>query len=132
MLSKLTLNEIYQEVKEYMLKNFDFNLDLPININYHLTNAVAQVVLPNPRIELSGIILKCEYLNKEAFTEILEHEAIHYYLWSLSKPFQDGSEDFEYLLRLKKLPSTHYRGFPVANTLLLINQGHRVYISRYL
>lgn len=132
MLTKSTLNDIYSNVSKFMLENFNFNFDIPFNINYHLPTAVAQVVFPNPRIEISGIIVNSSYVNIEAFTEVLEHEAIHYYLWSLKQPFQDGTVAFESLLKQKKLPSTHFKDSPVTNTLLFINNNKNVYINRYI
>jgi SprT-like protein len=102
----LTIEELTRHAKEFLRKNYDMDLTVPITINPRLKSSLGRFVFsksPN-EIQIAGYVIK--YADKSVILDTLFHECVHYALYMQGKPFNDGDELFELELRRLGVSST--------------------------
>lgn len=101
--------EIYTKlVKNFLKKNFDLELTVPVEINNRLTRSLGRFVHTSAtpeKIEVSRSLIK--YHTKEEMMDVLYHEAVHYACFVMSKPFHDGDRYFEETLKRLNVSPTN-------------------------
>lgn len=90
--------------ESFLNKNYRLSLKIPLTINNRLRVTQGSFVTnynetEARRIELSGDLI--QYGTENVILDTLRHELVHYALFSLGKPFDDGDDYFEN--ELKKL-----------------------------
>lgn len=92
--------------KWFLKEHYDLKLEIPFKINGRLKRALGRFeytvdVVNNEekakKIQLSKDLVR--YHTEEETHKVLIHELIHYALFTLDKPFDDGDEYFENELR---------------------------------
>lgn len=93
----MTLEELTNYAKDFLEKNYDLPLNIPIQRNNRLRSSYGRFVYnqdANPlRIEIAGLMF--DYASDDIIYNVLRHECIHYALFVLGKAYQDGADDFE-------------------------------------
>jgi SprT-like protein len=105
----LTIEELTRHAKEFLRKNYDMDLTVPIVINPRLKRAMGRFVYHQSSnepvaIQIAGYVIK--YGDKSVILDTLYHELIHYVLFMQGKPFDDGTKCFESELRRLGVSST--------------------------
>jgi SprT-like protein len=98
----LTIEELTRHAKEFLRKNYDMDLTVPIVINHRLKKAMGRFVYYKTSktpvaIQIAGYVIK--YADKTVILDTLYHELIHYALFMQGTPFADGTDSFESELR---------------------------------
>lgn len=95
--------------KEFIRKEYNINLDIPVRINNRLSRSLGRFVITrgniDNRIEFAGYLLKEG--TDEQIISVLKHECIHYVLYQLGRDFKDGQKDFENELKRHGAGSTN-------------------------
>lgn len=121
---RLNLNKKYanydKDVKEllealdeiavtFCAEEYSVSFDIPLKLNGRLTRALGQFVYykngkGQTRIELSKDLIERYELSE--IISVLKHELIHFCLWKLELPHNDGDEYFEEELKRHNVCST--------------------------
>lgn len=96
---KMSHAEIESYAKRFLKDNYNLKLTIPITINSRLSSTLAALVLmgkSNPK--LIRIEFSKKYLIHGELDDIIstiKYESIHYALFTLGKPYKDGTTLFE-------------------------------------
>ena len=109
----MNTTQLENYANQWLLDNYNLELDIPIEINNRLTRALGRLRLKQyglgrlaPHvIELSGRLVKNN--TTEDIYKILKHELVHFALFTLNKPYKDGDIYFENELTKHNLPSNY-------------------------
>lgn len=102
--------EMTNFAKDFLKKNYQMNLEIPISMNGRLKRVLGRFRFQNKkplRIEMSRNFV--EYSTKDEVIDVLKHELIHYALYAKGLPYKDGEAYFEG--ELKKHNSSPTRTF---------------------
>ncbi len=95
---KLTLEDLINYASNFLINNYDMELNIPIKINKRLKRKLGAYTYQKHtnvsiKIELSYDLVK--YGTNNIILDILRHELIHYALHRLGLPHFDGHPYFE-------------------------------------
>lgn len=105
----MTVYELSRSADDFLRKNFNMRLEIPIKINGRLLNSMGRyqamiTKYPDGRrtlrpksIEIAKRMI--EYASDEEILDTLYHECVHYALSVQNKPYKDGDAYFENKLR---------------------------------
>lgn len=102
----MTLQDLEKFANEFLEKEFNMSLDIPITLNGRLTRAMGRfLVMRNRRtnearaigIELNKTLY--EHNSMDVVLDTLKHELVHYALFSKGLPYSDGDYVFESTLK---------------------------------
>lgn len=110
----LSLEDVKEIINSFMKENFDLELDIPVEwstrlkrrwgyfrIQYFSSDITYKGMEFKSGESLEGslkIIINKELstaTNRDLAIKVIKHEALHYVLYKLGKPFQDGNDYFE-------------------------------------
>jgi SprT-like protein len=99
---KITVHQLTKIAEEFLKKEYDMELTVPIRFNGRLKTALGRAKFTRrgsfsdykpERIELSKNLI-ANYTDEE-IVDVLKHELVHYACFMLGKPYDDGEKYFE-------------------------------------
>lgn len=90
--------KLTSEAKSFLLDAYGIELNIPVLVNGRLKRRYGQFVYNQFTQQPIKIEIGKNYITHqdwEAIRETLLHECIHYALFTLGKPFNDGDDVFE-------------------------------------
>lgn len=113
-----TVQQLEEIAKQFLIENFNLKLNIPIRISNRMSRTLGNFrVMENTitgvkrakDIAISGNLLK--HYKTEDVVDTLKHECVHYALFMLGKPYQDGQHYFEKTLKQLGVSSTQTTEF---------------------
>lgn len=105
---QISLDQLIQKAKQFTKKQYNVELDIPIRINNRLKITLGRYRETNfgqpMQIDIAGKLLT--YAHKNVAIDVVKHEAVHFALSKLNKPYHDGDDYFENELIRLNLPSS--------------------------
>src|SRR5690625_1994553 len=109
------LNHLKAIMNDFLRKNYRMTLNIPVNWSGRMTanlgkftwkykTETKELIPGTMKIVLSKKLLQTK--NKRLVEAVAKHEALHYALYILGKPYSDGSNYFESELKKHGLEST--------------------------
>lgn len=99
---QITMSELENYANEFLNKNYNMSLNVPLVVNGRLKKTYGRFRYTINRVtgatkEVSVELNKTFIIHnsKEAVFNVLRHELIHFALFKLNKPFDDGQSYFE-------------------------------------
>jgi SprT-like protein len=99
--------ELYSIAREFLDKEFDMKLDIPIFISNRMKTMFGYFQRRNNvswKIQMSQEFIETH--PREHVIDVLKHELVHYALFEQGKPFRDGQQYFEDTLKRLGICST--------------------------
>jgi SprT-like protein len=100
----ITHKTIIKEANNFLQKNFNTTLDIPIEYNGRISKSLGRFIFQSTyrerkalRIELAKKLI--EYYDDDTIIDVLRHELVHYALFKAGLPHNDGHPVFERKLR---------------------------------
>lgn len=107
----LKLEKLVQIAKQFTKEEYNLKLDIPIKINNRLKTTLGRYRATRTgepkQIDVSGKLLT--YADDRVAISVIKHEAVHFALNKLNKPYRDGEPYFENELIRLNLPSSTKR-----------------------
>lgn len=115
MRNEITLQQLINIAKQFTQDEYKVEFNIPVKINNRLRRTLGryrETRTGKPiQIDLSGKLLT--HAHEQVAIGVMKHEAVHYALKKLNKPYNDGDEYFEKELRRLKLPSSINKKYSV-------------------
>lgn len=110
-MQQMTLERLKQIAQQFTEDEYNIKLNIPIKLNNRLKTTLGryrETKAGKPiAIDISSKLLK--YADKRVAIGVVKHEAVHYALRQLNKPYNDGDHYFEKELRRLNLPSSVHK-----------------------
>lgn len=121
----MSLQEVTDYAKEFLRKEYNLELDIPVYINNRLKSTQGQVLsikgVPTS-VDFRGDLLR--YGDKEAICRVIRHEMIHVAFIKLGKHSSDGQQEFEQELNKKQALSSY-------KYVIVYPNGEKAYRNEY-
>lgn len=95
-MGKLTVDDLYEEAERFLWDKFGLSLTIPIEIDEDMSlegGAFEHTSRKACAIYIADFVMKIA--EDEVIYDILRHELIHFALFTMRKPFNDGDPFFE-------------------------------------
>ena len=107
----MNMSDVKKHAKNFLRDNYGMVLNIPIKRNNRLSRAMGRFIHTERKpvaIDLAGSLL--DYNERETILDVLEHELVHYALFSKGLPYHDGDDYFEESLKELGISATNTTG----------------------
>jgi len=115
-MTHISLEKLRLIAKEFTREQYGLELTIPIKQNNRLKTTLGRFCLTRQgeayQIDISNKLLK--YAHKQVAIGVVKHEAVHFALHFLEKPYRDGDLYFEEELKRLQLPSSTHKERSIA------------------